>query len=43
MSAELRKQASKQATDAIVIPKIRGEKWTAVAPSQGPYKFPFTL
>ncbi len=34
-------QASKQATDAIVIPKNKGGELTAVAPSQGPYNFPF--
>ena len=43
MSAELRKQASKQATDAIVTPKNKGGEWTTDAPSQAPYNFPFTL
>ena len=37
-------QASKQVTDAIVItPKNKGGEWTADAPSQAPYNFPFTL
>ena len=43
VSAELRKQASKQVTDAIVTPKNKGGEWTADAPSQAPYNFPFTL
>ena len=36
-------QASKQVTDAIVTPKNKGGEWTADAPSQAPYNFPFTL